>query len=505
MQNKYMNKLKKLVGVFFLVGMMTLNLTASETQAEQNIIVDESEVVVVNNCSVGTISDYVDKYSVRLEKSVPSTVSLDTDFSYNYTVTAKEKLKKVVIEDQIPAGAIYVSSNPSAQVEEGTVTWTLYNLESDETVPLELVVKTSEVTDLSNCATVVAYPQACTIINVGVPELVVEMSTIIDNVLLNSNVLWNITVTNTGSYCAENVVLTNTLPEGLLHSSGENNQIISIGSLAPGESREVNVDTTAAEPGELCNVIVATASNAEPAEAESCIIALKSGIEVDVVGPEREYIGKPVTYTINVSNTGDVLFEGIVVTDTVTLEGKILAAEDAEIEGNTANWVFDLAPGEERELTLELIVFARGKFCNEVDVSTADLTINESDNACTQWDGYPALLVEVIDTQDPLIVGEETTYIIQVANQGSGDDTNVGLKVQVPDGLTVLSISGDTKGKIAKNSIEFEPYPELKAKEIIQYRVMAKAVKTGDLRFKASLDSDLLEVPVPEEESTQVY
>lgn len=500
-----MNKLKRLVGVFSFAGIMTLNLTASETQAEQKIVVDESEMIVTNNCSVGTIFDYVDKYSVRLEKSAPSIVSLDNDFSYNYVVSAKEKLKKVVIEDQIPAGATYVSSSPNAEVKEGAITWTLYNLEEGETVPLELVVKTSEVSDLSNCATVIAYPQACTAVSVGVPELVVEMATIIDNVLLNSDVLWNITVTNTGSYCAEDVVLTNTLPEGLSHSSGDNSQIISIGSLAPGESREVNLDTTAVEPGKLCNVTVATASNAEPAEAESCIVALKSGIEVMVDGPEEEYVGKPVTYTINVSNTGDIPFEDIAVTDTVTLEGKILAAEGAQIEDNTALWMVNLAPGEEKEFTLDLIVFTKGKFCNEVSVSTPDLSINESDNACTQWNGYPALLIEVIDTQDPVIVGEETTYIVQVANQGSGDDTNVELQVQIPEGLTVLSISGDTGGKIAKNSIKFDPYPVLKAKEIIQYRVLTKAVETGDLRFKASLNSDLLGVPVPEEESTQVY
>ena len=58
---------------------------------------------------------------------------------------------------------------------------------------------------------------------------------------------------------------------------------------------------------------------------------------------------------------------------------------------------------------------------------------------------------------------------------------------------------------MTQNSIKFESYSVLRAKEIIQYRILTKAVKTGDLRFKAQLSSDLLKSPVPEEESTQVY
>lgn len=500
-----MNKMKKIVGILSLAGIVTLNLIASDIPAEQKIVVEESEMIVENNCSVSVTSDYVDKYLVRLEKVAPASVSINDDFSYYYAVVAKDKLKKVVVEDQIPTGSTYVSSTPEAEVEGDTVTWTLYNLEKGEVVPLELTVKSVEVSDLRNCATVVAYPQACTTVSVGVPELDVKMTTILDSVLLNTDVLWNITVTNKGSYCAENVVITNDLPDGLVHSSGESNQIFDIGSLAPGESREISLDALAAGLGELCNVTVATASNAEPVQSESCIMVLKSGLEVEVKGPAEQFIGKPATYTIHISNTGDTSFEDIVVLDTIPANGKLLSAEGAQIEDNTAQWVTSLVPGEEKEFTVDVVVSKEGNFCNEAVVSTTDASISETDSVCTDWMGYPALLIEVIDTQDPLLVGEETTYIVQIANQGSGVAKNVKLEVQIPEGLAVISVSGDTKGKISKNSIKFESYPVLRAKEIIQYRVLTKAVKTGDLRFKAKVSSDLLKAPVPEEESTQVY
>ena len=95
--------------------------------------------------------------------------------------------------------------------------------------------------------------------------------------------------------------------------------------------------------------------------------------------------------------------------------------------------------------------------------------------------------------------------MIQITNQGTAPDTNVGLKVQLPSELEVVSAAGDTQGTISGNAVNFAAYSVLAAKEIIEFRVVAKAVAEGDARFKAQMTSDLLRSPVPEEEATQVY
>ena len=76
----------------------------------------------VADCDTGIVTDYVDKYLVRLEKSAPDMVSLNDRYDYNYTVIAKDKVKKVVVKEQIPAGATYVSSDPEAEVSGSDVT-----------------------------------------------------------------------------------------------------------------------------------------------------------------------------------------------------------------------------------------------------------------------------------------------------------------------------------------------------------------------------------------------
>ena len=497
---------RKLFGALFLVSITGLIASESESKVEPEMTAEELDTsIVVDTSSTGVAFAYIDKKLVRLEKEVPSLVLVNKDFSYKYLVTAKNNVKKVIVEDQIPAGAKYVSSSPTAQIDENAVTWTLYNLKKDESVSLELVINAPSVADLSNSATIVAYPEASTTTTVGLPILSVQQTASEESVLIGSDIQWNISIANDGNFFASDVVLTDVLPTGLSHASGDVEQIIEIGTLSPGEQREINIDTKAAQAGEHCNLIVVTASNAETVQNEACVNILEAGLEVKMEGSEKQFVGKKSTYTVIAKNTGDIPLNDVVVVNTAPSVSKILQASDAEVKRNTATWTIDLDPDEEKSFELDILIVEEGTHCNEVSISSSEHGLNISDQACTEWRGYPALLIEVLDTEDPLVVGEETTYIIQIANQGTAADTNITLDVQIPENLSIVSVSGGSQGTVSDNEISFAPYPQLNAKEVIQYRIVAKAIDTGDSRFKAQMSSDLLKIPVSEEESTQVY
>jgi uncharacterized repeat protein (TIGR01451 family) len=535
-----MNIMKKLIGASALAGIMALSVAQLSAErapdAGKNFTVSDSPQTTVFNlqnpstnrhihdyrdnkpapapaaapapavdCAPGVVSDSVDQYAVNLDKSAPATVALNEPYAYSYTVTAKQDLKKVIVKEQIPAGTVYVSSNPEAEVSGSNVTWTLYNLASGVQAPLELVVKPTSVADLSSCATVQAFQDACTTTSVGVPELAIVKTTPNEQVLINTGVPWNITVTNTGNFCAYDVVITDTLPAGVSHESGESKLVTELGTLAPGESRDITVNTTAAATGEHCNVAVASSSNAGSAQDDACVKVVEAGLEVTKEGTPMQFVGKRASYQIVAKNTGDVALSDVVVTDTVPAQNKLLTAPGAQINGNTATWTVSLGAGESKSFDVTVLGLEAGTYCNQVSAASAAYGLSGNDDACTEWRGYPALLIEVIDTEDPLLVGEETTYVIQITNQGTAPDTNVGLKVQLPSELSIVSAAGDTKGTISGNNVNFVPYASLAAKEIIQFRVVAKAVSIGDARFRAQMSSDLLKTPVPEEEATQVY
>jgi uncharacterized repeat protein (TIGR01451 family) len=534
-----MNIMKKLLGASALAGFIVLSasqLSAQRTVDEgKNFKVSDSPQTTVFNlrtpsvnrhvsdfrgqpnaepapaaapkgdCEIGVVTDYVDKYLVRLEKSAPSVVSLNEPFDYNYTVIAKDKVKKVVVEEEIPTGTTYVSSDPEAEVKGSNVIWTLYNLEKGDNVALKLTVNPTQVADLSNCAEITAYPEACTTTSVGVPKLAIVKTTPNEQVLLGAGVPWNITVTNTGNFCAYDVVVTDTLPAGVSHSSGQKVLTKELGTLAPGESRDITVNTDATATGEHCNVALVESSNAGSAKDDACIVVVEAGLDVVKEGTPMQFVGKKASYKITVTNTGDLPLSDVVVTDTVPAENELLAAPGAQINGNTATWNTRLGAGESKSFELTVIGLREGTYCNQVGASSAEYGLSGDDDACTEWRGYPALLIEVIDTEDPLLEGEQTTYVIQITNQGTASDTNVGLEAQLPSQLRVVSAAGDTQGTISGNNVSFAPYPVLKAKQIIEFRVVAQAVAEGDARFRAQMKSDLLTTPVPEEESTQVY
>ena len=459
----------------------------------------------VDDCDPGVVTDYVDQYLVRLEKSAPAMVSLNENYDYNYTVIAKDKLKRVVVEEQIPAGTTFVSANPQAEVSGSTVTWTLFNLEKGDNVALQLTVKPTQVADLSSCATIKAFQEACTTTQVGVPELAIVKTTPNEQVLLGAGVPWNITVTNTGNFCAYDVVVTDTLPAGVSHASGDKVLTTQIGTLAPGESRDIAINTEATATGEHCNVAVVESSNAGSAKDDACVVVVEAGLDVVKEGTPMQFVGKKASYTIKVTNTGDVPLTDVVVTDTVPAQNKLLTAPGAQINGNTATWTTNLGAGETKSFELTVLGLQEGTYCNQVSAASAEYGLSGNDDACTEWRGYPALLIEVIDTEDPLLVGEQTTYVIQITNQGTAQDTNVSLDVALPAELKVVSAAGDTQGTISGNNVSFAAYPVLQAKEIIEFRVVAEAVSEGDARFRAKMESDLLRTPVPEEEATQVY
>src|SRR5690606_1347953 len=136
---------------------------------------------------------------------------------------------------------------------------------------------------------------------------------------------------------------------------------------------------------------------------------------------------------------------------------------------------------------------------------SAPYGLTGSAEACTLWEGMPAILLEVIDTEDGLLVGDPTTYIVRVTNQGSANDTNVVIPMDFPEGIQPRSASGATRGTVEGQSVTFEPYPTFAPNQTLEYRVAPRAAGEGDNRINTSLTSDGFEDAILEIESTTVY
>ena len=440
---------------------------------------------------------------MHVVKRVPSEVVLGEEFCYDITATALEDSGNIIVTDEIPAGATYVKSEPPAQVAGNQLVWKFPAMNKGDKKDIKVCLRADKEGALASCYTVSADPKACTSIVVGKPSLAIVKSGP-EKAQLNSDVTYNIVVSNNGTAAAKNVVVTDTLPDGLVGATGQT-QTFNVGDLAPGQSKNIPVTAKAAKRGRFCNNATAQSSNAGRVSAEACTVVTERGIAIVKTGAKEQYSRKNANYEIVVTNTGDEALAGVVVTDTAPAGTRIVAAPGATVNGNTATWnVGTLAAGEKKPFTVTLTADMAGNYCNTASVASSE-GLTGTAEACTLWKGYAGLLLEMIDTVDPIQVGEGTDYVVTITNQGSADDTNVKADMMFPAEVEPISGSGDSAVTVDGRKVSFAVYPRLAPKQAIRWTVKAKGAIIGDARTRVWYTSDLVKTPVNKEESTHVY
>ena len=123
----------------------------------------------------------------------------------------------------------------------------------------------------------------------------------------------------------------------------------------------------------------------------------------------------------------------------------------------------------------------------------------------TRIAGIAAILLEVVDLEDPIEVGQQATYDIKVTNQGSAPGTNIRMVCTLPASQEFVSGTGATTLSAQVGTITMDPVPTLAPKEAASWRVRVKALTAADAHFKVELRSDQFEEPIHEDESTQQY
>ena len=71
--------------------------------------------------------------------------------------------------------------------------------------------------------------------------------------------------------------------------------------------------------------------------------------------------------------------------------------------------------------------------------------------------------------------------------------------------VTYISSSGATSGTLQDNKVSFAALRRLAPKAKATWRVVVRAVKPGDVRFKVAMNTDQIERPVEETEATHLY
>ena len=443
----------------------------------------------------------------KLEKNMPVEVAMNTKFDYTIKVInpTEVMLNSVVVTENLPDNFKLADTNPKAKSDGGKLTFEIGMLDPGQTKVLTVSGMATSTDCLKSCAAISYIIPTCASVKVVQPALKL-VKTAPASVLLCEAIPVKFVVTNTGSGSAGDVKIEDTLPAGLKTADGKSMIMLNAGTLAAGQSKEFSTTLKAEKTGKYVNKAVASSSTGLKAEASTTTEVRQPVLAISKSGPEQQYLGRPVSYDIKITNKGDASATDTVLTDTIPSGVTAVKASDGgKASGSSVMWnIGTLAAGATRTVSISYTPTAAGTVSNTVK-ATAVCAEGVSASAKTTISGIAAILLEVVDIEDPIEVGNTETYVITATNQGSAVDTNIKIVCTLEDNEQYVSSSGATRGSVMGNIVTFEPLPSLAPKAKATWRVTVKAVKAGDVRFTAAMNSDQLTRPVQETEATHLY
>lgn len=447
--------------------------------------------------------------SVTLAWAGPSLVKVGRPADYTLTVRniCAATLQQVQILVRIPQGTSVTATEPAGQIDNKVIAWTLGTLlpKQEKVLRLRLVPDTKGIT---GCYAWVSFTGSSALkVTVCEPKLVLKVQAP-ERVMIGDPATMVLTVHNPGDGPAEQVKIQAELPEGLVNAMGRKVEY-DIGNLAPGESRSVQLICSTQAGGEQkCNVVAFADDGGLKAQEQMQVNVLMPRLELEASGPKVRYLERKATYVFKVANTGDAAANNVYIRDALPEGFKFSQATDGgsyDFPTRTVSWFLgELAPGQAREVRLEVIAASIGDHHQKVSVQAARGQKVESD-VPTRVEGLSELALKISDLEDPVEVGADVTYQVRIQNNGSKTETNLKLVCTVPEKMQFKGAQGSVNPHEVGKEIVFEPIAALEPHAEAVFKVTLKSLVPGDFRFKAQITGSNLTEPVVESEGTRVY
>lgn len=446
--------------------------------------------------------------AVSLEWVKPAQVRVGqpADFHLHVRNTRPVAVQEVIVRTQVPKGMTVRSTEPPANVEGSVVWWDLGTLAGQQEKRLQIRL-TADAGGESACHAWVTFTAAATMkLKVGEPRLALKTA-VPPKVLLGSPTTFLVTVSNTGNAAAEQVKVRAALSEGLDHPQGKGLDF-PVGPLGPGETRTLSVSCGTTRGGEQACDVAAECEGNQQVRDHAAIQVIEPRLNLEAAGPKLRYLHRKAVYTVRVVNPTEAPVPNVVVRAPVPPSFKFQAADEGgrfDPATRTVTWSLgEVGAFQTRQVKLELTAVAIGDVHLPFSTQAAHGIKAESE-VFTRVEGLAALVLEVVDTEDPIEVGAETTYQVRITNSGSKTETDIRLACTIPEKMELKSVAGPTRYQVRGKELVFEPLPPLAPRGEAGFRITVKGTAAGDVRFKAQVTSANLTEPVMEMEPTRIY
>jgi len=462
---------------------------------------------------------------VSLRIRVPAAVGQGEEIEYRICVqnTAPADAHHVWVTNPLPANTRLVRANPAPTNPAPELAWNLGTLSAGACREIVLVLAPTAPGDIQNCARVHFQHGQCVVTRVERGGLTIRKCGPAQ-AAVGQLLHYQLAITNRGHAPAHNVSVLDKLPDGLEHVSNRGTLAWSLGTLQPGECRQVDYQVTARKPGRLCNSAAASADGGLYDRAESCVVvvgppagvqespvpptapAVPGGLALIKLGPAQRFVNRPATYQITVSNPGAAPVGNVLITDFLPPGTTLVSAGGGRATGNQVQWLIGaLQPGERRTVQLALQAQQPGEVINRA-TAVGDRNVSAQAEARTLFEGAVGLTFDLEVKDNPVEVNAATTYIVTILNQGLAPATKVQISLTLPEAMQYLGGKGPTDPQVTGRQIVFEPLAQLAPKGEVRYEINVKALQEGEAKARAELRADQLgDRPVIREQSTTIY
>jgi uncharacterized repeat protein (TIGR01451 family) len=415
-------------------------------------------------------------------------------------------VQQVLVRVRVPEGLTCSDTEPKAVAEKNVLVWELGTLQAKQEKNLQMKLLAEQKGDVSPQAWVTFTGSSVMRIKVREPKLALKAQGP-QKVLVGETATFVLSVTNPGDGAAEQVKIHAVLSEGLESPRGPKMDF-DVGNLAPGETRNVSVQCISKSGGvQKCEAMAEADGGLHAKEAVSVSVTMPR-LDLQVIGPGLRYLGRKAVYTLKVTNPGDAPASNVTISDLVPEGFKVLAASEGgrhDFTTRTVSWFLgEVGAGQSHEVKLEVQAINPGEFKHKASAVGGRGLCAESE-LTTRVEGLSALMLEMVDTEDPIEVNSETAYEVRITNTGSKVETDIKLVASIPDKMEFKNSTGPVRFHEEGKTIVFDPIEKLAPKADAIFRINVKALDAGTVRFKIQMTSTNLTEPVIKMEATRIY
>ncbi len=449
--------------------------------------------------------------ALTVERLSPREITVNevADFVIVIRNVGRVDADEVEVHDQVPANTDFQGSNPPpvSLTPDKKLLWSVGTIKAGQEKRIQYQLKPLQQGEIGSVASVTFSTQASMRTLVTNPVLEISHRAK-PTAMIGSNIIFDVIVTNKGNGPAKNVLIQEDVPPQLQFQEGFRELEFEVGTLAPGQTKQIQLTLKAVGVGRIKNTVIATAAGGQRSQHDIDLEIVSPQLQVNADGPTRRYLGRNVAHQFRVANPGTASATNVELIAKLPAGLRFVRANNQGVYRQSAHAVLwsmaELAANGTAEVELTTMPADVGQQDINFEVH-ADLGQRASVVQPLGIEHLVDVAFDIDDTVDPIEVGAETSYMIKVVNQGTLAASNINLQVEFPAGLRPVSVDGQYQGQINGQRVQFPPINNLKPGEQLQIQIRAQGQTPGDHRVVVSLHADGRQSAASKEEITRVY